>query len=65
MMGFDDFAVRRKLALELLNKHHEHQTHKSSQFLGQCACSRLPLSAAQEEWLFKLAEKAGLAETEQ
>lgn len=55
-----DFLTRRLLALELLSHHHEHQTRKSSQFLGQVACDALPLTPRQEEWLGQLADRAGL-----
>lgn len=55
-----DFETRRRVALELLTHHHERLSHKASQFCGQCACSPLPLSEAQETWLLQLADKAGL-----
>lgn len=53
------FANHREAALALLTSEHR-LTRKAGQFLGQLAVDPSPMSEAQDDWLSKLLEKAGL-----
>lgn len=53
------FDRRRVLALEILTRG-ERLTRRSGSFLGQLVADPSPMSDAQAEWFFKLAERAGV-----
>lgn len=53
------FPNHREAALTLLNGNYR-LTRKAGQFLGQIAVDPTPMSEAQDDWLSKLLEIAGL-----
>lgn len=55
----EPFPTHRAAALALLNGAYR-LSRKAGQFLGQIAVDHSPLSPAQEDWLAKLLDKAGL-----